>query len=136
LQFDSSAVFQDLPSNQSKIAAFEILTTSFPLEDNCFLNAEIQEFRLVFRAADGSLLPKPKTRGTFLDVRVTSSVSKSYKKYFQATNGPEFTQVSFVAPKAREFLFSYHTSVCTSGNVAQTVLNRDGKKEAAFAFKN
>jgi len=119
-----SRFFQDLWSNQSNFAAFEILTTSFPQEENCFLNAEIQEFRLVFRAADGSLLPKPRTKGIFLDIKVTSSVLKPYNKYFQANS--EMEQVSFIAPKQREFLFSYHTSACASGNEEQRILKPDG----------
>jgi len=116
--------FEDLWNNQSDFVSFESFTTTCPPEENCFLNAEIQEFRLVFRASDGSLLPKSRETGKFLEVKVSSTALKPYKKYVHVNR--EFEQVSFIAPKPREFLFSYHTSGCVSGNIERNTLGLNG----------
>lgn len=74
--------FDDLFNPEFNNASFEIRTASYLPTQNCNLNTEIKEFRVIFRASDETLLPRS-TYPEFIDTKVYSTTSKVCNKYIE-----------------------------------------------------
>ena len=96
-------------------AVIDVTPESFAVDNmltntDCMVNAEVRKIRVVFRAADGGILPRA---GSSFAVQVVAfnSASSSFFKYTETPNG--IIEHAYTAPLRRQFDFMYKGTSAT-----------------------
>ncbi len=97
------------------LAVIDVTPESFAADNmltntDCMVNAEVRKVRLVFRAADGGILPRA---GSAIEVQVLAfnSASSSFFKYTETPTG--IIEHAYTAPLRRKFDYMYKGTSAT-----------------------
>jgi hypothetical protein len=113
-------------------AVIDVTPESFAADNmqtnsDCILNAEVRKVRVVFRAADGGILPRAES-AVVVHVKAFNSASSSFFKYTETPTG--IIEHAYTAPLRRQFEFKYKgtsaTGECDSGFVSVVVGSQAG----------
>ena len=91
-------------------AAIDVTPESFAADNaqnqsDCVLNAEVRRVRIVFRGADGAILPR--NGSAAVQVAVLSSNSSSFFKYSEDAQTGRIAEHAYSAPLGRRFDYQY-----------------------------